>query len=140
MAIDMAIVGGCNMKDKNRKAPPSKLRYDKAHPTVSCRVEKDLYSELEVIRKKEGKSLADILKIGLGRLEEKAAECENARNEGIYEGYMVGFSEAEKAFKVTYPCSVCGEMIRVSAVEEKEAIMQFMVEHNWAHHSCHNGH
>jgi hypothetical protein len=128
------------MKEASKKVPPSRARYDEAHPTVSCRVSKDLYDELETISKKEGKSLADILKIGLGRLEEKAADCENARNEGIYEGYMVGFSEAKKAFKVMYPCIVCGEMITVSTVEEKEAIMQYMVEHNWGHHSCHKGH
>jgi hypothetical protein len=33
-----------------------------------------------------GKTLADILKIGLDRLEEKVADCEIARNESIYEG------------------------------------------------------
>ena len=125
------------MKDKNKKAPPSKLRYDKAHPTVSCRVEKDLYDELEVIRKKEGKSLADILKIGLGRLEEKVADCENTRNEGIYEGYNAGFSEAEEAFKVVYPCNICSGLVAISTGEEKDAAAQYMFEHGWGHKSCH---
>src|SRR5208283_3087690 len=108
------------MKEKEKKTSPSRSRYEKSHPTVSCRVPKDLYDELETISKKEGKSLADILKIGLGRLEEKVADCENARNEGLYEGYMVGFSEAEEAFKVIYPCNVCSGLVALSTGEEKD--------------------
>jgi len=125
------------MNDKNNKVPPSRGRYEKANPTVSCRVSREMDGELEIMRKKEGKSIADILKIGLGKLEVKTAEDNKIRDEALLEGYNTGFSDAKKTFMVQYPCSVCGEMITVSTAEEKEAIMQYMVEHNWGHDSCH---
>ena len=132
------------MKEEKKKAPPSRLRYEQAHPTVSCRVPKEMYDELEIMKKSEGKSLADILKIGLGRLEMKAAEdlemkaAEDSeiRNEALVEGFEGGYSDAEGVFKVTYPCSVCGGMMVVSGAEEKAAITRYMREHGWGHQSC----
>jgi len=49
------------MQKKTHK-PPSKLKYDRANPTVSVRVTHDLYQELDAIRKISGRSLRDILK------------------------------------------------------------------------------
>ncbi len=126
------------MKEKKRKTPPSRLRYEQTHPTVSCRVSKEMYDELKMIEKGEGKSLTDILKIGLGRLEVKVGEEDEIRNEALCEGFEEGFSDAEKTFKVTYACSVCGGMMVVSCAEEKAAITQYMREHGWGHQSCHD--
>ena len=125
------------MKEKSKRVPPSRDRYEKANPTVSCRVSKEMNDALEIIRKREGKSIADILKIGLGKLEVKATADSKIGDTALLEGYNTGFSDAKKTFMIEYPCSVCGEMITVSTAEEKEAIMQCMVEHNWGHDSCH---
>jgi len=128
------------MKEKSKKVPPSRARYNKAHPTLSCRVTKEMYDDLERVREKEGKSLADVIKIGLGRLEVKASEDDDIRNQGIEEGFGGGYRDAKNTYMVEYPCSVCGGMIVVSTADEKETIMEHMVENNWGHKSCHEQH
>lgn len=47
--------------EKKKRNPPSKLRYDKAHPTVSVRVTQELYQKLDALRRKNGISLREIL-------------------------------------------------------------------------------
>ena len=53
---------------KRRSVPPSKQRYLATHPTVSVRVELDLYTQLKELKEKANLSMADVLKIGLERL------------------------------------------------------------------------
>ena len=52
---------------KKRHAPPSRLRYEESHPTVSVRVSRELYDDLGELRAKSGKSLGDILREAVGR-------------------------------------------------------------------------
>jgi TetR/AcrR family transcriptional regulator, cholesterol catabolism regulator len=52
---------------KKTHGPPSKQKYDRAHPTVSVRVTDDLYHELEALRENGGRSLRDILKSAVER-------------------------------------------------------------------------
>jgi predicted DNA-binding protein len=125
------------MKEKSKKVPPSRDRYEKANPTVSFRLPKETNDELEIMREKEGKSNADIMKIGMGKLGAKAAEDNKIRDEALLEGYNAGFSDAEKAFKVMYPCNVCSELVVLGTGEEKDAAAQYMLEHGWGHKSCH---
>jgi predicted DNA-binding protein len=73
-----------------RRAPPSRIKYEKSHPTVSCRVSKELYDRLDKSRKVDGKSFADILKIGLGIAENNDKKIIQAKNEGWLEGYVEG--------------------------------------------------
>ena len=51
-------------KRLKRKVPPSRIKYENNHPTVSCRVSKEIYDRLTESKKLDGKSFADILKIG----------------------------------------------------------------------------
>ncbi len=52
-----------------RKAP-SRAKYEQNHPTVSCRVSKDIYDKLTQAKQADGKSFADILKLGLGIIQD----------------------------------------------------------------------
>ncbi|MBF8267727.1 MAG: hypothetical protein HW388_1235 [Dehalococcoidia bacterium] len=56
-----------------RKTPPSRVRYETANPTVSCRVPTEVYDRLQAVKEAEGRNCADVLKIGLGILEARAA-------------------------------------------------------------------
>jgi len=118
---------------KGKRKTPSRVRYEESNPTVSCRVPKKIYDRLQEIKLKQGKSFADILKIGLGILQLKARKEENAYSKGYNDGYR----RAELEFKVTYACNVCGKLIVVSTRTEKEAIKQYMEEHSWGHRECH---
>lgn len=114
--------------------PPSRIKYEEKNPTVSCRVSKEIYNRLKGILKKDKKSMADILKIGLGLLEVKV-EKENA----VYQqGYKAGYLKAEEEFKVVYRCSVCRKPIEVDSEKEKAAISSFMEKERWGHHECIN--
>lgn len=53
---------------KRRSIPPSRRRYQASHPTVSFRVDLDLYAELKGWKEKHNLSVADVLKVGLKRL------------------------------------------------------------------------
>ena len=58
---------------KQRSVPPSRARYEKSHPTVTIRVDLGLYNELKGLKETAGMSLADILKVGLGKAQAATA-------------------------------------------------------------------
>jgi len=125
------------MAKATKRQPPSRVRYEQSHPTVSCRISSEVYDRLQAAKKSEAKSFADILKIGLGILELREKDERKARRRGRAEGYREGFAEAEHIYKVTYPCCVCGEIIEITSSEAKQAASQFMQEHRWGHIACH---
>jgi hypothetical protein len=50
---------------------------------------------------------------------------------------MSGYYEAEKKFKITYPCSVCGKpMVMEPGEEDHIAMKKYMKEHGWHHGEC----
>ena len=123
-------------KAVKRKAP-SRVRYEQSHPTVSCRIPRDIYDKLRAVIDAEGKSFADVLKIGLGILEVQAKEEGEVRKKGHAEGYKKGYAEAARLYMVTYPCRICGKTLMVTSGDEKEAIKKYMQEHGWGHKKCH---
>ena len=126
------------MAKRRKRGTPSRVKYEKSHPTVSFRTNKELYDRLQTVKKAEGKSTADVLKVGLGILEVKVGKEKEARRQGYEEGFEKGYEEAKALYKVTFPCSVCGKTIEVTAKGTKEAIRRYMVEHGWGHADCIN--
>ncbi len=122
-----------------KKTPPSRVRYEAANPTVSCRVPKEVYDRLRAVMKAEGRSMADVLKVGLGLLEVEVSKKKEAREQGFGEGYEGGFEDAADLYRVTYPCKICGKTLEVTSANEKKAISKYMQEHGWGHAECHNG-
>ncbi|MDP3061807.1 MAG: hypothetical protein Q8O40_01145 [Chloroflexota bacterium] len=120
-------------KGSAQRKPPSRERYEESHPTVSCRVPRDVYERMEELRNSEDMSFADILKVGLGKLEPKAQQTAKARKIGYGEGY----DDAASRFRVTYPCNVCGKPIAVQSDEAKQLIASFMNREGWGHGACH---
>jgi hypothetical protein len=115
-----------------KRIPPSRIKYEQSHPTVSCRIPKVIYERLKESCKNDKKSMADILKIGLGSVEERTGkgEAEYAK------GYKAGYQEAERTFKITYRCSVCGEEIAITSDEEKKEAAEYMEKERWGHSAC----
>ena len=123
---------------KVKKKAPSRVRYEQSHPTISCRIPRELYDNLRKAKSSGGRSFADILKIGLGVLEVKTRKEADLIKQGYDSGHKTGYSEAESALKITYPCNVCGRPVTVKSQNAKEAIRQYMRENGWGHTSCHN--
>jgi hypothetical protein len=114
-------------KAAKRKAP-SRVKYEQSHPTVSCRISREIYDALRKAKEAEGKSFADILKTGLGITQAGAKKEEEAAE--------LGFAEAELLFRVDYPCKVCGKMLTIMSDADKKAVRAYMLEHNWGHQEC----
>ena len=77
-------------KGKRRSTPPSRRRYEASHPTVSFRVDPDLYDQLKALKEKANLSVADILKVGLDK-------CAPLVGEAFDNGYMAALAEAYQA-------------------------------------------
>ena len=87
----------------NKYRPPSRLRYEQTHPTISLRVDLDTYEKLKGIQDRSGKSLAALIK-----------ECLGLREASTNEIYEKGYRDAEDRCKFSFSCSVCGEEIVIS--------------------------
>ena len=94
------------MRKTARHISPSRVRYEQAHPTVSCRVPMDIHKRLVVVKEAEGKNFTDILKIGLGILEVRTEGKASIQKQAHAKGYQKGYAEAERLYKVTYACTV----------------------------------
>jgi hypothetical protein len=124
---------------KGRKnKTPSRLRYERDHPTVSLRIPQKLSDTLRIIKEAEGKSIKDVLEAGAGLLEVKVRQEEEIRVQAYEEGWEKGIAEAEELYAVPYRCSICGKEIVVTTDEEKRAIKTYMREHGWGHAECIN--
>ena len=122
---------------KTQHKPPSRVRYEKSHPTVSCRLDKETFDllkqRLEVLG---GVSVAGFVKDALGRLQlkmPKPVDTERVRREAKEEGY----SRARELFRIWYYCSVCGKEVNVDPNDNAHKAMRgYMKEHGWGHASC----
>ena len=112
------------MKSKSH-VPPSKIKYDQSHPTISIRVTRELYDELNEMRDISGKSLGDILREALRKQSPSAKKS-----------YQLGYDAAKSEFAVTYKCFVCGGNITATSDKEKQSIAQYLREHKWGHGNC----
>jgi hypothetical protein len=128
------------MKNKagKKKKAPSREKYEKENPVVSFRVSRELYDRLQAVKTAEGKSVTDVLEVGVGLLDVKVRSEEEIREAAYEQGRIEGYEIAKYIYKVTYPCSVCGKEIEVESEEEKRAIKKYMREHGWGHASCIN--
>ena len=95
-----------NKQGKRRPTPPSRLRYESSHPTVSFRVDQDLYSRLKELKWKADLSVADVLKVGLEKSEPLVGEA--FRN-----GCMSALAEAYEAV-----CDTCKDEVMAIAIAQ----------------------
>ena len=114
---------------RKKHYPPSRLRYDQSHPTISVRVDRQMYDRLQTLKEQSGKSLGDVLREALGT---QVPSAKNAHNRG----YKKGLSEAEDRYRVRYRCSVCGGILTITSTEGKAAAARLMREAGWAHSRC----
>ena len=68
---------------KRRSKPPSRERYEKSHPTVSIRMDREFKDAFDLLKDKSGLSGADVLKVGMERC---APLVGNAYDKGFWTG------------------------------------------------------
>ena len=84
-------------KTKEKRPSPSRIRYERANPTVSLRISRELRDGLAEAKAQHGHSLGDILRIGL----EKASPDLTAAHS---RGYTAALSEC---LGITDHCPEC---------------------------------
>ena len=119
-----------NKKDK--RSPPSRVRYEAANPTVSARVSQELKEELEELKITSGLSLADILNAGLEKLK---PDVDQFYDQGLKEGCEMGYEMAEEEFKVLATCLGCGKAHLPVVGETMKAVAARMLM-GWCAKSC----
>ena len=92
-----------NRSGKRRSLPPSRERYQKAHPTVSLRVDLDLCAQLKGLKEQAGLSVADVLRVGLEK-------CEPLVGEAFRNGFMSALAEVYEAV-----CDGCEDQVMAIA-------------------------
>jgi len=115
--------------------PPSRVRYEQSHPTMSCRLDKVTHDLLKQrLEDLGGLSFADFVKDSLGLLQLKMPDVGEIKDKAWSEGY----DEAEKEHQIWYHCAVCQKRIDVVPNSDShKAIIGYMKERGWAHASCH---
>ena len=98
-----------NTQGKRRSIPPSRRRYETSHPTVSFRVDPDLYAQLKRLKQKSNLRVADVLKVGLER-------CEPLAGEAFRNGFMSALSEAYESV-----CDDCQDQVMAIAQADYSA-------------------
>ena len=125
-------------RGKAKRKSPSREKYERNNPVVSHRIPKELRDRLQAAKEKEGLSYTDILKMGLGLLEPKIRAEKEVWEEAYERGHISGYTSAESAYRITYPCSVCKKTMVVRAEGTKRAIREFLINEGWGHATCHN--
>lgn len=125
------------MKRKaNKSKPPSRLRYEQTHPTISMRVGRELYDRLNAVRISEGKSWGDVWREGLKVQQRTANRAYNRGfDDGLERGRKEGEATARAKYLVKYQCHRCGGWIELSSDQEKRAAREHM-EQVWVHSRC----
>ena len=95
-----------NRSGKRRSLPPSRQRYQQAHPTVSLRVDLDLFAQLKGLKEQSGLSVADVLKVGMER-------CGPLVGQAFHNGCMSALAEAYEAV-----CEDCEDQLMAIAIAQ----------------------
>ena len=106
-----------NTSGKRRLIPPSRRRYEASHPTVSFRVDLDLYAELKALKQTSNLSVADILKVALGK-------CTPLVGEAHHTGIMGGLAEAYQNV-----CDTCEDEVIAIAIAQGAELFRFQTQH-----------
>ena len=114
---------------KGKGKPPSRIRYERNHPVIAIRVDKETAKRLRDLAMESNKSLATLIKENLDF------------QEGEYsDAWAKGYDEGEKENQIWYYCNVCNERIYITPNDNgHKAIIEYMREHGWGHSTCHDG-
>ncbi len=112
---------------KKKKIPPAKIKYDKANPVISIRVNLELKSALEEIRQKSGKSVGDILR-----------EALQVQAPSVKKSYSEGFNAAKEKYAVYVKCRLCGGDLLLEYDSDKKTAAKMLHDAGLVHTECIN--
>ena len=118
-----------------KHSPPSRKRYDLAHPVLSFRVSKEDYEALKKVLEISGKSIGQFFKEALRN---ERRDTSAAYKKGREIGRKKGFRKAKNLYRVHTFCPICGEQIPVRGEEltEKAGEIIWNSAPMWCHRKC----
>ncbi len=117
------------MARKKKTPPPSKIKYDNNHPTVSARLPKDKHDKLLKLLESLDMTLPQLLLNFIGEYEIKVTPVDEARK--------ASYEEAKKTYIVPFACKICGKPLAITSTRAKEVAGKYMTEQGWGHAECH---
>ena len=117
---------------KDSHKPPSRIKYEQSHPTLSCRLDKQAHDLLHKRLKDNGLSFADFVKSQLGVLELKIPDVKTIQKEA----YQKGYTQAKNDYRIQLLCNKCGKPMSVSPDSKLHKAMRDKFEGLWFHTSC----
>ena len=120
---------------KGSHKPPSRIRYEQNHPTLSCRLDKQTHDILQKRLDDAGLSFAQFVKSQLGILELKMPDVEKID----MEAYLEGYAEAKNEYRIQIKCHICEKPITVSPNSQMHKAIIDHLEGLWRHKNCHEG-
>lgn len=118
---------------KGKHKPPSRVRYEQSHPTVSFRLPRDVYVLLKQRLDDLEMSFAGFVKESLGLQQAKMHDIEEIRD-SAWDG---GHAQALEEYQIWYYCAVCRKRINMEPNSDShKAMIRFMRERRWGHASC----
>ena len=113
-----------------KHSPPSRKRYDLAHPVLSLRVSKEDYEALKKVLEISGKSIGQFFREALGTAQR---ETRTAYEKGRRDGYR----KAKKEYRVIVGCKLCGGPILVKGDIMKMKVGDAVAKvYDWYHKEC----
>ena len=118
---------------KGSHKPPSRIRYEQSHPTISCRLDKQTYDLLQKRLDDADLSFAQFVKSQLGILELEWPDLEEIDRKA----YQEGLAEATNKYRIQIKCQRCGEPITVMPHSQMHETIKDHLEGLWHHTNCH---
>jgi len=117
---------------KSKHKPPSRIRYEESHPTLSCRLDKQTRNLLKQHLKNGELSLSQFIKAQLGVLELKLPDVKKVEKEAYKEGYAKATSE----YRIEIKCHKCGKPITIRPRSNIHQAVREWFEGDWHHTNC----
>ncbi|MFC1968827.1 hypothetical protein ACFLVX_05545 [Chloroflexota bacterium] len=108
--------------------PPSKRRYELAHPLICIRLTVEQLAQLQTLKMKTGLTYAQILLRELENIELLLLDEQEK-----------GWQAAKHRYGIVYPCSACNRLMEVDSDEEKDFCSRALAKAGWKHDSCSEG-
>lgn len=117
---------------KDSHKPPSRIRYEQSHPTISFRVSRETYDKLKEHLTRRRVSFADFVKESLGTQKLKIPDIEKIKETNWIQGY----NKAMESYEITIRCHRCGQPMTVTPNSRLHQVFREYIEGSWSHTKC----
>ena len=117
---------------KDSHKPPSRIRYEQSHPTISFRVSRETHDKLKEHLIRRRVSFADFVKESLGIQQLKIPDIGKIKETNWIQGY----NKAMEKYEITIRCHRCRQPMTVTPNSPLHQTIMDYIEGAWSHTNC----